>query len=70
VVVVAELAHVSTLLTTVVSKVTAAFSPKSEPETVVPVVAVMDCWASKMPLNELERPSVAEEPTCQIILHS
>lgn len=66
----AKLAHVSTTLTTLVSKVTAALSSKREPETVVPWLAVMDCCASKMPLNELERPSVADEPTCQITLHS
>lgn len=62
--------HVLTTSISLSSKVTAPVSAMSEPSTDAPVWAVMDACANIIPLNADATPSDAEDPTCQMTLHS
>lgn len=62
-------AHVGTV-TEFVSSVTAPLRASSRPETLAPVVAVMELNAIKVPANELPVPKVAEDVTCQKTLQA
>lgn len=62
--------HAPAAVTTLLSRVTAPVSAMSEPEMVVPVVAVMEAEANMEPMSVEPVPSVAEDPTCHTTLHA
>ena len=70
VVVVGELAeHVGTVMV-LPSRVTAPFWAWTRPVTFAPVSSVADVRARIEPTNDVEVPSVADDPTCQKTLHA